>query len=268
MSRARHHFVHQMLSKRFKGSQGLWFFDSRRPCRGVHVRNPDTIFWERGLNTLVHDDGKEDDGAEVVFSSLESSISKLLDFVVDAIRRGDLPTLNGNALAALATFTFQLAKRPIEVRRNRLGIERIRVEIEGSIAKFENRVGRAITDDELAALRDEEWLERVAQFTRVFVSLDPGKHVLPALVNDAGLFYIRAPHAKSFVLGSNPVLRKGGVIGSRDAQIIWPAAPDVAICFGDPSFHNTVRDIAADQLRRFNSDVWLQSDALASDSRQ
>lgn len=254
-----------MLARRFVGRDGLWYFDGNDLTRGLHVRNPESIFFERGFNTMVRGDATEDDSVERTFAQTESGIAPLLTFIVDTVRENTVPIFQDDAREGLALFTFQLAKRPPEIRRQRLSEEAIVASLEASILNAEVRAGRKLTDEELDYFKDKAWLDRYVKATQATVAADPGRFAVPALIKQ-GMFFIRAPQHKSFVLGSNPLRRLGEAFGAG-GQAAWPIAPDIALCFGERTLNNTIQYLSDDQLRSFNEGVWAQSDSIASDSK-
>src|SRR5258708_5664075 len=108
----RHHYVPQMLSKRFLGSEGkLYFHDKRRPAKAVLPTVPHELMHQRYLYSSENDDGTRDHSLEERFSRLESKMSPLLDDIEAMLQNDTHPIVEGNNRRLLDLFVYEQWRR-------------------------------------------------------------------------------------------------------------------------------------------------------------
>src|SRR5690554_3659449 len=94
MSARRHHFIPQLVQRRFIDGKGrLFVLDKRRPDVGVFATTPTNAFVERDLNTIVREDGKRDVGLELWYAELEGKVAPVLAKIIGRARARKPPGL-------------------------------------------------------------------------------------------------------------------------------------------------------------------------------
>lgn len=266
MGRPNHHYVPEMLSKRFVGPDGLWFFDTVRPSREVHTRKPRTIFYKKDYNTVFNVDGTKHEAAEQFLATVENATSVLLDRIIESVRRKQVPRLSSVERSTLTIFCFLMWKRPPETRAWFTAGAASPQSFEEYAAEFEQEFKRPLDEAERQLIASPEVRERLIHNALVEGVMNLETKALPAIY-DCGLHYGRAANGRSFVIGSRPVLRLGQELGSLTASIVMPIAHDVIVQFGHVSFESQGRDVEDAAVRRVNQAIWQQSSAIAGFSR-
>src|SRR5437667_266194 len=88
----RHHFVPQMLLRRFSNEGGkLAFFDKRIADKGVLESSPKDLFAKRHLYSRLEKNGTKDTALEKYFAEIEGTANLLIDKIVAAASRKQLP---------------------------------------------------------------------------------------------------------------------------------------------------------------------------------
>jgi hypothetical protein len=89
-----HHFISQMLLRRFANEDGkLFFFSKQFPEKGVLTSAPKNLFNEQHLYTFRDIGGKPDIRLEHFYARLESLAEPIVEKIVAAARNGVVPRL-------------------------------------------------------------------------------------------------------------------------------------------------------------------------------
>lgn len=266
VTRPKHHYVPEMMSRRFAGPEGLWFFDTNKPGREVHPRNPGSIFFVRDYNSFFNTDGTKHEEAERFLGRIENDTSQLLDRIIDHVRREQVPQLTPVERSMLTTFVYLMWKRPPETRAWFVSGVASPKSFQEYAIDFEQEFKRPLNETEVQLLQSPVVRERLIQNALVTSLMNFETKALPA-INNCGLHYGRAVDGRSFIVGSRPVLRVGPELGSTHAAIVMPVAHDVIVQFGHRSFEGRGRDLTDPVVRQTNETIWSQSSSIAGSSR-
>ncbi len=272
MSRPKnHHYIPQMLSKRFANQEGkLFVYDKHHPDKGVQKKDPKKTFVRRHFYSQEEEDGTRDVSVETQFlAPLESDASPVLEKITNAARRGNPPNLSPDEKDIWVRFFYNLFVRVPETRTNYK--EELRQEILREIDFI--RQFRPLTDLEQSMIDDEETMERLFRNSSIqSVRMTHVKEVFEILSEKRiGVAVIRKPKLKrSFVIGSNPVVKMSNPERSHLADPtveVWlPLARDVAVspCPGDRDKVVSANDR---HIREINKSIYQQSTVIAGCSR-
>lgn len=263
----RHHYVPEMLSKRFADGIGkFWYFEQKHARHGVRHVTPDGAFWSPHLNTIERSDGSRDDYAETLFGMAETTASPLLDDILETLRNGIVPLINEGGRYVLGLFVYYQFKRSPEgyVRRAKLpGHENL---IRDLAAQFEQKTGGKLNEEDFTALLTGKVTDRIHKAGHVIASTSPDRDIVDQMMQ-LGLFFCVAPPGKTYVMGSDPVIRFGGRLGELGADIVLPISSDIVMVHGHRSMDGRVIPVTPEAVRSLNLTIWNQSSAIAAASR-
>ena len=267
----RHHFIAQMHSKRFADPDGiLYVFDKRFPHKGVQKRTPRNLFVEGDFYTQFDEKGTKDVSVETEFlAPLEDKASPVIEKIVNAARRGDLPNLSPDEKDLWVKFSYNQFVRVPETREKYKEeiFQKIRSEID-FIGRF-----RPFADRELSILDDEETMERLFRNSSIQSVRMTSVKVFGILSEKRiGVAVIRNPKPKrSFVIGSNPVVKMShperSHVADPTVEVWLPLARDVAVspCPGESDKVISANDR---HIRAINRSIYQQSTVIAGCSRE
>ena len=267
----RHHYIAQMHSKRFADPDGiLYVFDKRFPHKGVQRRTPRNLFVEGDFYTQFDDEGTKDVSMETEFlAPLEGKASPVIEKIVNAARRGDLPNLSPVEKDIWVKFSYNQFVRVPETR------EKYKEEIFQEIRSKIDFIGRfrPFTDRELSILDDEETMERLFRNSSIQSVRMTSVKVFGVLSEKRiGVAVIRNPKPKrSFVIGSNPVVKMShperSHLADPTVEVWLPLARDVAV---SPCPGKSDKIVSANDrhIRAINKSVFQQSEVIAGCSRE
>ena len=267
-----HHYIPQMLLKRFTNQEGkLYVYDRCHPEKGIQKKDPRKTFVRRHLYTQVEEDGTRDVSVETEFlAPLESDASPVIEKIANAARRGVPPNLSPDEKDIWVVFSYIQFKRVPETR------EKYKEEIRQEILREIDFIGqfRPFTDRELSILDDEETMERLFRNSSIQSVQKPlskeGAEIL--LAKRIGVAVIRKPKPKrSFVIGSNPVVKlshpKRSHLSDPTVEVWLPIARDVAVspCPGESDKVISLQDR---HIESINRSAFKQSTVIAGCSRE
>jgi len=261
----RHHYVPQMLSKRFSDAEGmLWYFNTPEAKHGVKQVSTKGAFWRKHYNTVTFNNGQKVTHAEAAFNMVENPASLLLDYILAEVRADRFPQLDDDARGLLDLFFFYQFKRSPDVLVPAMADFDPALELAIMRKQYEEASGQQVTDAQLQALMTPENFERLRTFARIMVCLDPG-NVVRQVYRACGLHFYVAPAGNAFVIGSNPVIRSLPQNG-QDGFIAMPIASDILMVYGHPALQGAIGNVTAEGVADFNGKIWAQSSALAAAS--
>eukprot|EP00752_Nemacystus_decipiens_P001124 g1124.t1 len=203
----RHHFVPQLLQRRFAADDGrLFVFDRDRPEEGVTQRTPGNTFVRRHFYSTKREDGRKDPELEKRLSELEGMADTVIRKVEAAADRGSAPGLTADEKAAWDLFFYVQWKRTPDSLEKTGALAAFEGAVEKSIARYERDLG-PLSDDERARLADPETMARIRHNAIVKCVGTGSAEVLSALAGK-GLAILRIEDdRRSFILGSNTVAK-------------------------------------------------------------
>lgn len=268
----RHHFVAQMLSRRFTDDSGrLYFFDKRRPEKGVLYSKPINVFVEGELYTQYHTDGQKDVSVEKMLANVDDAANAVLQRIIDAARTRNVPNLTVSERSVWDVFLYQQWKRVPDFLQSIMTPAELDQHLQDSLQMFEQDI-RPLTKEERERLNDPDVLDQIRHSARAKAVAYGGEEVLNTLA-DKGLnvALISTPN-KSFVIGSHPVVKLTypGRSNLDDPSVeVWlPIAHDVAVMVGFSGGSERFLEMKDhSHIRYINEAMFRQSTVVAGRSR-
>lgn len=257
-----------MLTKRFTDASGLvHYFDKDQHRHGMQAVSPYGAFWKAHLNTIKGKDGESDTSAETFFSErLETPCDTLFDRIEDDVRSTGRLSLTSSDRRLILQFIYYQFKRPPGLYNKLESSEAFAALLEEFVEDFESDAGRPLTREERTKIFSEEGIAAIRQRGRIQASLDPGEDVISEMMK-AGIFIGRPPEEKSFIVGSEPVLRVGHKLGENGAAIIMPLSSRLVVCVGQKYLDGQIVPVDPTDVRLLNEMMWQQSSAIAGASK-
>jgi hypothetical protein len=269
----KHHFVPQMLLRRFCDRDGkLWYFTKRAPKDGILYGSPQSLFYETHLYTVRETDGGKDSSLELYFSQLEGAANSVIDKVCAAARGGRNPGLTRDEKRIWDLFLYFQWKRTPDAISAAMSDDEFRVMLSESVTRFETTF-RSLNDKEKKLLQSEVGRKQIRHNAWVKAVGDPGPLVQKALGRmGLAVAVIRKPN-KSFIIGSRPSVKltpPGETrLGQPDVELWLPVAADVAIGAFSEGGTEAVINLTDDAwLRQFNLAVFQNSTSIAGRSER
>ena len=268
----RHHFVAQMIQKRFVDADGkVWAYDCRTPGRGLFQEKPSGFMLQGHLYSEVAEDGKADTSLETDFAKLESAADPIVERMVVGARKGKLPNFDQRETNIWIEFFIQQIRRVPDNFDGLITIERMREVLDIEIPRLRSE-GHKISAEAETAFRGEDNLKRQIQNIRILNLRGWGAWLKLAERNRSfSLAYIPNPK-KSFILSSSPVGRLlPGVFTESKPGVMqnwFPIAPDVACAVHGQEFQSKLIEVGTVKVRALNEALTRQSTIIASKSEE
>lgn len=255
-----HHFIPKMLLRNFTDKNGfLYFYNKRFNGKQVRKTTPEKFGLENNLYTEYDEQGNKDNSAEKLFADLEGETAPIFKKIIIAARNGKKPELTSSEKKTLDHYIYCQWGRVPDTTDPILNRD-----LKENDSRYE--LIRDMTPEEREQFEKEL---RVKSLTRG-VS-EPNERIL-RILGDKGLavLVLRKPK-KSFVIGTNPVLRIPIDLHLADpkAESWLPIAYDVAITpyfsHGTEKLLESIEDL---DIRGFNETILRQSSAIAGRSEK
>jgi hypothetical protein len=270
----RHHYVPEMLSKRFAAPDGLMYYVKRGPT-GAWIdpdrRSPSGMFWLRRYYTKRDEGGGKDWSAEGYFARyLEAPADEILAKLVDRVRRRRPAALTTAERTKLDEFVYFLWKRTPDRVDGADAYQNFEAQLDDTIAEYVSLYGN-VPESELQRLRDPKNLARLKENVRIDVqSASPG-FVLEGFRRMGVVCGLITRHNKSFIVASNPVAKATSVnertLGQPSVEVWVPVASDVCLFYvGDRSADRVIELVDGSQVRKVNQVLWGSSSSMATHS--
>ena len=269
----RHHFVPQMLQRRFANSNGqLYFFNKRCPEDGVRSSAPINLFVEKHLYSIKEKSGKKNPELEARLSELEGYADGIIRKIEVAAANGVPPGLIEVERSIWDLFFYVSWKRTPDCFVNTDALTDFDKTLSASVGDFEREI-RSLTDLEREELNNPEVLSRIKHNARV-EAVGSGSGEVMELLRRKGIAVLRieAPN-KSFVLGSSPVVKltlPGHThISDPTVEVWFPISPKLAV---SPAYSSgeerliSIRD--AKNIRYINEAIAKQSTVFAGNNER
>jgi Protein of unknown function (DUF4238) len=267
----RHHFVPEMLQKRFANDQGgLWSYDSRRAEKGVRADMPGNLMLVGHLYTFVDEKGQKDISLESAFSTLESLADPIVQKIADRVSGGKLPNLTSEERTIWDEFFLQQWRRVPDVHDSLMSEGQYLMALEEAMEKF-SRTYRPVTPEERQHFLSPERIKRGRSNLRVR-SLQRRSEILRDALSRRGLVFARVINPnKSIILPSRPVVK----VTSADVSVLtddrvqaWlPIAPGVVVSPGYGHIPEFIIDLSDGLVRQMNLALAVQSTQIVGRSK-
>jgi hypothetical protein len=231
----RNHFVAEMLQKRFADDFGrLHFFHKRRPENGVRTSSFNNLFLERDLYNFIANDGSLDPALEKAFADLEGRLDHVIEKAVAAARQNKVPGFTTLERRLWDRFFILQYKRVPDVHNFAAPLHEGEARLDELFAQLLERWPDK--RDEVDALNTPEERKRLLHNAKVDALMEPSI-ALEQVLAQRGIAAIRITRPnKSFIIGSNPVVRftLPGHTNILDPRVeVWlPVSWDIAIGVG------------------------------------
>ena len=197
----RHHYIPELILKRFADAKGLLQCCRRNGTKPEFFESsPKNAFVEKRLYSKIDSSGNHDASVEKDLSSIESDASTVISKIVSCALDRNRPRLSRDERSKLALFRCHHQRR-VPMNRQLIEVSKTRW-LEEIPHAYENYVGRPVTDEERARIISPEYWEQFRQsaFTK-FVGAEPPDHLLNFLTDCPIQFGVIAHPKKSFVIG-------------------------------------------------------------------
>lgn len=266
----RHHYVPQMILKRFTDQDGwLHWYRCGDPVSAIRRARSSEVFLERDLYTTTSASGSKNPGTERALSRLETEATPILSRIICEAREGTCPELSADQKTIWYSFFLTQWRRTPDNQRAIISLEQGIEIFDSVVAEFY----QALPDrrEEIAALCEPQTKMRAIRNARIESLLESRDMVL-GILKRRGIAILRIANAhKSFIVGSRPVVKLTpvGTTNLDDPSVeMWlTVSPDIAIGVGQGNEKITLLPPADDrQIRLLNSAIKRQSRIIASRS--
>ena len=231
----RHHYVPQMILNGFTDADGWLHWSRHREGRGVVRRaRAAELFHKNHLYSILSESGIKDTAMESALALLESEAVSVVQAILEAVRRGQVPILTDAQKHLWYMFFLMQWRRTPE---NQLSCTS-NAEAGRMIDEIldELRIVAPHRLDEIAAFGTPEAKARTIRNVRVQSLIEFRTNVMDVLERRGiGIIRITRPN-KQFIVGSRPVVKitSPGKTDLNDPKVeMWlPIAADVAVGVG------------------------------------
>jgi len=232
----RHHFIPQMLQRRFANPNGqLYSFDKRRSEDGVNPGNPANLFVEKHLYSIKRKSGDKDPELEIRLSKVEGAADSVIRKIEEAAANGRAPELSKEERDIWDLFFYVQWKRTPDCFESTKALVEFDETLQRSIGEFEHK-SRLLTGAEREELKDPVAISGLKHNAKVgAVGLGSGEVTKALADKGVAILKIEAPN-KNFILGSYPVAKLASPghahISDPTVEIWLPISPKLAVSPG------------------------------------
>lgn len=265
----RHHYVPQMLQKRFVDSEGwLHAFSRVRADRSVYPVRPAKLFVEKHLYSETHADGSLDVETERAFSRLEHRVDPIIEKIIAAARVGRRPELSPEETTLWQFFVVMQWKRVPDLHLTVTTDDELAGTFDELLAEL--RASQPHLIEEIDKLATYPQRKRMMKNARVGALGGVSQEVMDAMRSRGLAIAVSDDPRGSLTLGSRPVVKlttPGRTDIRHPACELWlPVASDVVVGLGVGEGTETVVPITRAQIRQLNLACVCQSTVFASAS--
>lgn len=195
-----HHFVAQMMQRRFTDDQGLLhYFNKQTPEKGVQSTTPKNLLARTHLYSKIRPDGSRDVSLEERYSKLEAAVSPVLDQIGAVVLRRSLPDIPESTRLVLDHFLYEQIRRVPDFHEKIMPVAGAKLAVEEAVAEYETRY-RKLTPQEREETFQPKEIAKFRQNARVGALSRHSPKVLSAL-GAKGLFFGICREKSSFLMG-------------------------------------------------------------------
>lgn len=269
----RHHFVPQMLQRRFADGTGrLYAFDRRRPEDGVRPEFPVNLFVEKHLYSIKEKSGGKNPELEARLAQLEGAANSIITKIEQSAADGKSPQFSVEERYVWDLYFYIQWKRTPDTFESTNAVSDFDETLKKSIDDFERQF-RPLTETEREELKDPAVLSRIKHNAKVGAVSAGSEEVMKAL-HDKGLAILKIEASnKSFILGSSPIAKltsKGHMhISDPTVEIWFPITPQIAV---SPAYQRGEERLIPikrpEDIRHINSAIAKQSTVIAGNNEK
>lgn len=264
----RHHYVPEVILKRFTDEKGWLHLYSRRDRR-TRPTKVSNAFCQGHLYSEIDLEGRKDPRVEIELSWLEGAIDPILLKFEEAARTGSLPNLSEAELLTWRFFFVVQWRRVPDLHRTVATDEEAEVELHRILDEMAIRFPDRAA--EIDAMKDPADIRRTIRNARVAGVAEVSGRVMDAMsTRSVAILSITAP-TKALIIGSRPVVQlafRDGLSLMDEATEMWlPVSSKVAVGVGPQRQRETIYYLNNHSaIRRLNVAVASQSTEFASRS--
>ncbi len=268
-----HHVIPVMHLKRFcDENKKIWVYNKNFHAKAPRCVSPRGAFYRKHEYTIVHKDGSKDYKVEKTLSKFETTISRLIRYIVREIRSGRPPSLGPMQRISLHVYFVMCWRRSREAFREAVNEEYAEKLLDETIQSFE-REKRPLTEAEKLWLVDPSARQRILANARAESQLTGGREVIEALGRRELAFVSITNPKKSFVIGSRPVLKltteRTSDLSDESVEAWLPLASDIAVTPGKKGGGVTLIKLDSTlHIRMINHGIAKQSDTIGGKSKE
>jgi hypothetical protein len=268
----RHHFVPEMLQKRFVADDGrLFYFDKSAPEKGVRSTSAGNLLLQGHLYSIHNSDGTKDVSLELNYGRLESATDPIISQLVHAVRSRTLPTLTQRDKEILCFFLYQQWRRTPDFLDSVVPPSSMGALMDETIQEYETTVGKPISAEKRNEMMRPEKLKEFRQYARVRSLRRASKEVLK-LIEGKAICFGAATGRQSFVLGSNPVLKvvngEDHQLGNPAVEVCLPIHPQIVLAMVGRTGDEKIVELSAKAVRFYNEAIVKKSRLFVGRSRE
>jgi hypothetical protein len=264
-SSKRHHFVAEMMQRRFTDTNGLLhFFNKQTPERGVQTTTPRNLLVRTHLYSKIRSDGSRDTSLEERYAKLEGVVSPVLDQIAAAVLRRNLPIIPESTRLVLNHFVYEQIRRVPDFHEKIMPIASAELAVEEAVAEFETKYRKLTPEEREETFRPKE-IQEFRQNARVGALSRHSPAVLSAL-RAKGLLFGVCREKSSFLIGGAPVARFGKILTDSSTELWLPIHPNLVMIFTGKRGDGAIIDVPDGFVRKFNEIIAKQSTTFAGRS--
>ncbi len=257
----RHHIVSQMQLNRFTDEAGKLHSFNKKAGRLLYG-SPKNAFFERHLYSIENEDGTKDTRLEQAFAELEGSANLIIEKIISAVRDGRAPGLSAKEKSDWDLFFYMQWKRVPDMHQEVVS----KAEADGHLDEIYASLRQKLPEqvDEIDRLDTPVQRRRLMHGSKVTAIASVSGEVM-TLLGCRGLAVMKnyAP-GERFVIGSHPIVRIGGNLGSDNTKAWLPIAPDILVGIGALGEGVTLhQNLDRNTVRRVNQVTASQSTTFA-----
>lgn len=263
-----HHFVPELLLKRFADEQGWLHFARKAEASAIRPTRINKAFKQSHLYSQLSETGKKDPVVERELAQLEYQADRVLNKIIEAASRDQLPALTAQEFETWYRFFLVQWKRVPDLHAEIASDDMAR----DMLAEIHEELRVAHPDKKAAldALSTPEEVARTIRNTRARAILQISPRITE-LFRARGIRILRHRRpGKAFVIGSRPVIQMGfknGLTLFHAATEMWlPVSKDILMGVGAGAPLELLYLDSDDPIRKVNEGVVGQSSSFGSHS--
>jgi hypothetical protein len=268
----RHHFVPLMLLNRFTDADGrIAFFDKSRPNDGVQVTTPKNLIVRQHLYSKKNKDGSRDGTLEAYYSELESEAHVVFNKIIGAVRQRRIPDINSGEKTTWNRFLYEQWRRVPDFHDDIMPLSAFALAVQEGIQEYEAKY-RPVTEQERVRFAGDDALRAYRHNARVNALSRRSPDVMEA-ISDKALYFGITPSQRSFIIGSNPVVKivpqgMSPELNNPAVEIWLPIHPNVMVASAGTAGTNSLVALHMDRIRGYNESVAKKSTIFGGRSRE
>jgi hypothetical protein len=268
----RHHFVPEMLQKRFVADDGrLFYFDKSAPDKGVRSTGSGNLLLQGHLYSITNPDGTKDVSLELNYSRLEAAADPIIARLVESVLEKKLPILSQRDKQVICFFLYQQWRRTPDFLDSIVPPSQMGALLEETIQEYETKFNKVVSAEKRNEMMLPDKLKEFRQYARVRSLRSASKDVLK-LIEGKGICFGVATRRQSFILGGNPVLKivngDDPHLGNLGVEVWLPIHPQVMLAAAGKVGEEKIVELPSRSVRFYNEAIVKKSRLFVGRSRE